>query len=125
MNTHPPFGPSSIGPNSNSFVQKLASVLEHIFQDEDLCIPVIAQQLNMDDVTLWRKTKRYCKTNPQLLLRDFRLAKAYAMLHDPEMRISDIAYDCGFRSITNFSRVFKDKYKVSPLDFRRGLESAG
>jgi len=124
MNTRSPFGPSSIGPNSNSFVQKLASVLERTFQDEDLCIPVIAKQLNMDDVTLWRKTKRYCKTNPQLLLRDFRLAKAYAMLHDPEMPISDIAYDCGFRSITNFSRAFKDKYKVSPSDLRRNLSNS-
>lgn len=125
MTAHSPFGSNNFDPNSNSFVRKLNLTLEQIFQDEDLTIPQIAEQLNMDEVTLWRKVQRYYKTSPQLFLRDFRLTKAYSLLHDPEIRISEIAYDCGFKSLANFSRVFRHRYNASPLDVRRSLGSAG
>ena len=103
----------------NSFVQQLLMVLEQRYHEEELTIPQIAGQLNMSVCTLYRKIQAYRKTTPQLFLRDFRLSKAYLMLKNPEARISEVAYECGFKSIANFSRVFKTRYNICPLKIRK------
>jgi AraC-like DNA-binding protein len=50
-----------------------------------------------------------------------RLEKAAAMSSNPvteHMRISDIAYACGFNDLSNFSREFKRQFGDSPRSFR-------
>lgn len=125
MTLYPHIESNAIDSSRNSFVKKLIAVLEQWYQEDKLSIPQIAKELNICESHLCRKVRAYCKTTPQLYLRDFRLIKAYPMLFDPEIRISEVAYDCGFKSAANFSRVFRDKYKISPLDIRRNLGSAG
>ncbi len=50
-----------------------------------------------------------------------RLDVAVAMSSDPvmeHMRVSDIAYACGFNDLSNFSREFKRRFGDSPRSFR-------
>jgi len=54
-------------------------------------------------------------------VRRKRLAKAQRMLADPtssRMRISDIAYACGFGDLSHFNRAFKQRFGESPRSFR-------
>lgn len=47
-----------------------------------------------------------------------RLERAlYAMSHDPDRSLSDVARDCGFSSLSDFSRSFKQRYGVAPSAF--------
>jgi AraC-like DNA-binding protein len=52
-----------------------------------------------------------------------RLEDAKAELLNPDRRISEIAYDVGFRSLTQFNRVFKRIFGQSPTQFRAHLSS--
>jgi AraC-like DNA-binding protein len=47
-----------------------------------------------------------------------RIEKANALLLNPHLRISEIAYDVGFQSLTHFNRVFRDITGQSPTAFR-------
>ena len=52
-----------------------------------------------------------------------RLEDAKTQLLNPSRRISEVAYDVGFQSLTQFNRMFKRVFGVSPTEFRAGLHS--
>ncbi len=51
-----------------------------------------------------------------------RAEEARAQLLNPSRRISEIAYDVGFQSLTQFNRTFRRIYGQSPSEFRAGLQ---
>ena len=53
-----------------------------------------------------------------------RLEDARTQLLNPNRRISEVAYDVGFQSLTQFNRMFKRVFGQSPSDFRARLSSA-
>lgn len=52
-----------------------------------------------------------------------RLEDAKTQLLNPNRRISEIAYDVGFQSLTQFNRMFKRVFGQSPTEFRSHLTS--
>jgi AraC-like DNA-binding protein len=52
-----------------------------------------------------------------------RLEDARTRLLNPNMRISEIAYDVGFQSLTQFNRTFKRVFNQSPSEFRARVSS--
>ncbi len=53
-----------------------------------------------------------------------RVEEARTRLLNPSLRISEIAYDVGFQSLTQFNRTFKRVFGQSPSDFRAHLSSS-
>jgi AraC-like DNA-binding protein/ligand-binding sensor protein len=51
-----------------------------------------------------------------------RLEDARTRLLNPNLRISEIAYDVGFQSLTQFNRTFKRVFGQSPTEFREHLD---
>lgn len=52
-----------------------------------------------------------------------RLEDAKAQLVNPSRRISEVAYDVGFQSLTQFNRMFKRVFGQSPTEFRANLHA--
>jgi AraC-like DNA-binding protein/ligand-binding sensor protein len=50
-----------------------------------------------------------------------RLEDARTQLLNPNRRISEVAYDVGFQSLTQFNRMFKRVFGQSPTEFREHL----
>ncbi|MEP6938065.1 MAG: helix-turn-helix domain-containing protein, partial [Chthoniobacterales bacterium] len=50
-----------------------------------------------------------------------RIEKAKALLLDRRRRVSEVAYEVGFQSLTHFNRVFRKITGQSPTSFRRAL----
>ena len=53
-----------------------------------------------------------------------RLENAKTQLLNPSRRISEVAYDVGFQSLTQFNRMFKRVFGQSPTEFRANLHSS-
>jgi AraC-like DNA-binding protein/ligand-binding sensor protein len=51
-----------------------------------------------------------------------RIEKARNLLLNPNLRISEIAYEVGFQSLTHFNRVFKKLLGQSPTEYRAHLK---
>ena len=54
-----------------------------------------------------------------------RLEDARTQLLNPNRRISEVAYDVGFQSLTQFNRMFKRVFGQSPTEFREHLNGGG
>ena len=52
-----------------------------------------------------------------------RLEDAQSRLLNPNLRVSEIAYDVGFQSLTQFNRTFKRVFGQSPSEFRDRVSS--
>jgi len=52
-----------------------------------------------------------------------RLEDARTQLLNPNLRVSEIAYDVGFQSLTQFNRTFKRVFGQSPTEFRARVSS--
>jgi AraC-like DNA-binding protein len=50
-----------------------------------------------------------------------RIEKAKNLALNPNLRISEIAFEVGFQSLTHFNRVFKRITGVSPTSYRGNL----
>ena len=48
-----------------------------------------------------------------------RVAKAKKLLANPQARITEVAYEAGFASLTHFNRMFRRSAGQSPTDFRQ------
>jgi AraC-like DNA-binding protein len=53
-----------------------------------------------------------------------RLEDARTQLLNPNRRISEVAYDVGFQSLTQFNRMFKRVFGQSPSEFRERLSAS-
>ena len=54
-----------------------------------------------------------------------RVERVKALLSNPVLRITEIAYDTGFKSLSQFNRVFKRLTGVSPTGYREKLSASG
>lgn len=52
-----------------------------------------------------------------------RLEDARTELLNPNRRISEVAYEVGFQSLTQFNRMFKRVFGQSPTEFRDCIQS--
>jgi len=51
-----------------------------------------------------------------------RLERSKNLLLNPNLRVSEIAYEVGFQSLTHFNRVFRNKLGQSPTQYRSQLQ---
>lgn len=49
----------------------------------------------------------------------FKLSKACNLLDDSNNTIENVAYSCGYNELSTFSRAFKNRYGVTPSNYRK------
>ena len=80
----------------------------------------LAHLCGMSLSTFKRTFRRVFNATPATYLRGKRLARAAQLLRRTDQRVSDVAYDCGYRDLAHFSRSFQQAYGVSPSAYRAG-----
>ena len=65
-----------------------------------------------------REFNEHYGTSPGKWLINRRLEHTKLLLSTSTKNVSEIALDCGFENLSHFSRVYKDRYGQSPLQYR-------
>ena len=90
----------------------------------------IYSQINVEDIcyhfsisrsTIQTLFIKNLNVSPKQYISDLKFAKAKQMIKDSTYSISEIARICGFSSIHYFSRVFKEKYGVTPTSYAKSI----
>lgn len=84
----------------------------------NLTINEFAKLASLSVSSFKRKFKQEFQESPKKYLERMKLLKATELLKDESLRISEIAYDCGYETLSTFNRSFKSKYKLSPSEYR-------
>src|SRR5256714_6707375 len=90
-------------------------------QAEPLSLGRIAQVANISRHYFCKMFKKATGMNFTDYLSRVRVEKSKTLLLNPNSRISEAAFACGFQSMTNFNREFKRIVGRSPTHFREAL----
>lgn len=78
----------------------------------------LARKANLSVSSFKREFSKLYNDSPANYIKNKRLEKAAALLLASDNRITDIAYECGFNDLANFTKSFHDKYEVTPTQYR-------
>ncbi|MEY8507146.1 AraC family transcriptional regulator [Lachnospiraceae bacterium 42-17] len=116
-------------PDSVSYknVEKLKSVLSRIElnYDKKLSINDIAGECGYSASHFMRWFKEVTGSGFLGYLIEYRLNRAASALRDTNDTILDIAERNGFENLSNFNRLFKKKFEMTPSQFRRNWSGTG
>ena len=96
-------------------------IREH--QTEDLSLGQVAKAVNTSTFYFCKLFKKATGLNFTDFLSRTRIEKAKNLLLNPNLRVSEIAFEIGFQSLTHFNRVFKRVVGQSPTEYRAQLSA--
>jgi AraC-like DNA-binding protein len=107
----------TLSPQDEELLQSLFSKLEEHWQNPEFDVDDYCQAMTMSKSQLYRKTIGLTGLSPNLLLKEFRLEKAKELLKKQQYSISQITFDSGFTSPSYFTKCFKQKYGLLPMNY--------
>ncbi len=90
-------------------------------QAEDLSLTEVAHAVNTSTFYFCKVFKKATGINFTDYVSRVRIEKAKNLALNPNLRISEIAFEVGFQSLTHFNRVFKKITGMSPTHYRAQL----
>lgn len=97
-----------------AFLKKLQKVIDTHMDNSELTVDMIGAEVNLGRVQLYRRCKAACGMSPNELLRTSRLNRAYQLLLNKDMTVSEVAYAVGFSSPSYFAKCYKDLFGKNP-----------
>jgi len=91
-------------------------IQEH--QTENLRLGHVAKAVNTSTFYFCKMFKKVTGINFTDYLSRVRVEKSKNLLLNPNLRVSEIAFEVGFQSLTHFNRVFKKVLGQSPTEYR-------
>ena len=85
---------------------------------EELSLTKVAKAVNISANHFSEKFKQVTGANFVDYVARIRFEKARELLHDTNLRISEIAFAVGFQSLSQFNRVFKRLARKAPTAYR-------
>jgi AraC-like DNA-binding protein len=100
-------------PSTYTFKQIIEA---HLFSQ--LTIEELAAQNNLSVSSFKREFAKLYNDSPANYIKTKKLEKAAELLLVSDQRITEIAFDCGFNDLANFTKSFNDKYNTTPTNYR-------
>jgi len=83
---------------------------------QPICISQLAYDLNMSDGNFSNYFKKIMGITPREYITNLKLIKAKEMLNT--QNVTEVAYDLGYFNISHFILLFKNKYGITPKQFK-------
>ncbi|MGZ3898976.1 MAG: helix-turn-helix domain-containing protein [Bacteroidia bacterium] len=113
--------------SNHQILERLEKTMTDYFNTDDLVskglptVQYIADKLNVSPKYLSSLLKVLTGQSTQQYIHDKLIEKAKEKLSTTNLSVSEIAYELGFEHSQSFSRLFKSKTKISPLEFRHSF----
>lgn len=98
------------------FMNRIFDCIMAHLSDPDFNVQLLAQELNISRVQLYRKVKALTSSTPVEMLKIARLQQADRLLEHGGKTISEISYDVGFSSPSYFSKCYKEYFGHLPTE---------
>ena len=113
--------------NNHQVLDKVENILNHYFDKDDLSknglptVQYLSERLNISPNYLRGLLKTLTGLNTQQHIHEKLIQKAKEKLASTDLSVSEIAYELGFEHSQSFSKLFKTKTNISPLEFRQSF----
>lgn len=113
--------------SNHQILDRLETLLSDYFNDDDLIskglptVQYISEHLHVSPSYLRGLLKSLTGQSTQQLIHEKLIEKAKEKLSTTDLTVSEIAYELGFEHLQSFSKLFKTKTQLSPLEFRQSF----
>lgn len=106
------------GKGDKEFMTELTEVLERHYREPDFNVQLMARELNLSYVVLYRKLVALTGLSPVRYIQLYRLKVAHKLLGQAShnVTVADIAYQVGFNDPKYFTRCFVKQYRQTPSE---------
>lgn len=101
------------------FLVKLNSFITSNISLANMNSETLAEGMCLSKSQINRKVKSLTGMNTATYIKQSRLAYSQVLLRDPEKTIGDIVLLCGFDSASYFTKLFKEKFGITPSQYRK------
>lgn len=100
------------------FLARLRETTRTNLGDENFDVRALARAMSESRSSLYRHLHELLGQTPSQYLREVRLEQAASMISAGAGSIQEIAYAVGFKSVSHFSRSFREQYGEPPSRYR-------
>lgn len=101
------------------FIQSINRFIEAHLGNNDYVIEDLAVEMGMSRSVFFKKVKGLTGLAPVEYVRDVLMQHAAVLLLQEDYTIKEISYMVGMNDAKYFSRCFKNKYQMTPTEYRR------
>ncbi|WP_153797378.1 AraC family transcriptional regulator [Foetidibacter luteolus] len=99
---------------------RLSEVYKHINNNyfNDISLEDISRIANLTPTAFCRLFKQRTNRHFVEYLNEVRISNACRFLQETTLNISEVAFQCGYKTLSNFNKIFKKTTGLSPKEYR-------
>jgi AraC-like DNA-binding protein len=99
---------------------RMTKVYEYVMQNfrQKISLDEVAALANMTPSSFSRYFKARANKSFSNFVSEIRVGNACKLIHEQEMNIAQISYECGFNTLSNFNKQFKEITGKNPLKYK-------
>jgi transcriptional regulator GlxA family with amidase domain len=101
--------------------QLIKNIEQYVMQNMSrgqISLEELATAMGMGRVPFFHRIRSLTAKTPAELVRDMRLKHACILLKRTNINMSELATNVGFMTAENFINIFRDKFGMTPLEYR-------
>ena len=100
---------------------RMGEILEYILKNfkEKITLEAVASLANMSESAFSRYFKSRVNKSFSDFLGDVRISNARKLLQDDDLSVSQVCFESGFPTLSNFNKQFKDRIGKTPLNYKK------
>ncbi|SMO61983.1 transcriptional regulator, AraC family with amidase-like domain [Ruegeria faecimaris] len=106
-----------LGTRNAKLIEAVQIMRENI--ETQLSLEAIADQASLSRRHMERLFRQHTNMSPGRFYNELRLDRAFALLNETNLSVSEIAFASGFSSTDRLSVHFRNRFRISPHNFRR------
>ena len=108
-----------MSPNDQKFIDKLLELMEQHMDNGDLIVDDLVKELAVSRSVFFKKLKSLTGLAPIEFIKEIRISRAAELIMTDEHTISQVSYMVGINDPRYFSKCFKQKFGVTPTEYRQ------
>ena len=109
----------------SEFLNQVNSIISENLDNNDFGVSEMAVEMAMSRSSLHRRFKEITGVPTSEFIRNYRLERSKNLLKNSLATISEVAYACGFTSLTYFDISFKAYFGITPGEYRDFINEEG
>ena len=111
-------------PKEAAFLTNINRCISENMGNDQFDANALSTAMFMSRAQLLRRLKSLTGNSPGYYIKAMRLEKAKELLETSDVCVSEAAFQTGFNSPSHFTKVFIEKYGLTPSQFRRPRKNA-
>jgi AraC-like DNA-binding protein len=102
--------------SDRKFLEQINDLVDEHLADQRYTVSDLASGLGVSRVQLHRKIKKLTGKSSSHHIRERKLRRAFQLLNDSDLSVTEIAYEVGFNNLSYFARSFREMYHYNPSE---------